>query len=64
MEGMKPRIKSTIWNTRKEKSFNQNGRKNKKFLKMRMGLGTSRTTLKVPTSESRGARRRRGRARN
>ena len=30
---MKPRIKSTIWNTRKEKAFNQNSRKKKEFKK-------------------------------
>ena len=34
------------------------------FRKMRRGLGTSRTTINVPTSKSYGARRRRGRARN
>ena len=28
---MKPRIKSTIWNTRKEKVFNQNSRKKKRI---------------------------------
>ena len=37
MEGMKPRIKSTIWNTRKKKTFNQNSRKKKEFKKMRIG---------------------------
>ena len=29
VEMMRPRIKSTIWNTRKEKAFNQNGRNKK-----------------------------------
>ena len=29
VERMRPRIKSTIWNTRKEKAFNQNGRNKK-----------------------------------
>ena len=29
VKGIKPRIKSTIWKTRKEKAFNQNGRKKK-----------------------------------
>ena len=33
MERMKPRIKSTIWNTRKEKVFNQNSRKKKRIQK-------------------------------
>ena len=32
--------------------------------KMRRALGTSRTTLNVPTSESQGCQRRKGRARN
>ena len=31
VEGMKPRIKSTIWNTRKNKTFNQNSKKKKEF---------------------------------
>ena len=33
VEGKKPGFKSTIWNIRKEKAFNQNIRKNKEFLK-------------------------------
>ena len=33
VEGMKPRIKSMIWDTRKEKVFNQKSRKRKEFLK-------------------------------
>ena len=52
VERMKPRTKPTIWNTRKEKAFNQNCRKKKEFKKMRTDLGTSGTTLNVPTSES------------
>ena len=31
VEGMKPRIKSMIWNTRKEKALNQNSRKKKEL---------------------------------
>ena len=38
--------------------------KKQEFKKMRTDLGTSRTTLNVPTSKSQGARRRIGRARN
>ena len=64
VEGMKPRIKPMIWNTRKEKAFNQNSRKKKDFKKMRIGLGTSGTTLNVTTSEFRGARSRRTTVRN
>ena len=53
MEGMKPRIKSTIWNTREEKAFNQNSRKKKRIKKTtRLDLGTSGTSLNIPTSES------------
>ena len=29
VERMRPRIKSTIWNTRKEKAFNQGSKKKK-----------------------------------
>ena len=35
MEWMKPRIKSTIWNTRKKKALNQNSKKKKEFKKKR-----------------------------
>ena len=34
MEGMKPRFKSTLWNTRKEKAFNKNSKKKKEFKKI------------------------------
>ena len=33
MEGMKPKIKSIIWNIKKKKTFNQNSKKKKEFLK-------------------------------
>ena len=36
----------------KEETINQNRMKKQKFIKMRGGLGTSRTTLNVPTSKS------------
>ena len=51
VEWMKSRIKSMIWNIRK-KTFNKNSRKKKEFKKTRIGLGTSGTTLNIPTSES------------
>ena len=51
MKGRKPRLKSTIWSRRKKETFNQNRMKKQEFKKMR-GLGTSRTALNVPTSES------------
>ena len=37
---------------KKAKTTNQNKKKKKEFKKMRRGLGTSRTTLNVPTSKS------------
>ena len=49
---MKPGIKSTIWNTREEKTFNQNSRKKKEFKKMRRGLGTNGTKLSIQISIS------------
>ena len=36
----------------KEETFNQNRMKKQEFKNMRRGLGTSRTSLNVPTSES------------
>ena len=36
----------------KEEIFNQNRMKKQEFKKMRRGLGTSRTSLNVPTLES------------
>ena len=56
--------KSTFWSRRKKETFNQNTMKKQEFRKMRRGLGTSRTSLNIPTSNYRGARRRRGRTRN
>ena len=37
---------------RKKETFNQNRMKKQEFKKMRKGLGTSRTSLNIPTSES------------
>ena len=45
------RIKSTIWNTRKEKAIRTAGRK-KELGNMRIDLRTPETTLNVPTSKS------------
>ena len=41
----------------KEETFNQNRMKKQEFKKMRRGLGTSRTSLNVPTSESKGCQK-------
>ena len=45
-------LKSTVWTRRKKETSNQNRMKKKEFKNMRRGLGTSRTTLNIPTSES------------
>ena len=50
-EGKETGTKSTVWNKRKKYTFNQNRMKKQEFKKMRKGLGTSRTSLNVPTSE-------------
>ena len=49
---------------KEEITFNQNRMKKQEFNKMRRGLGTSGTTLSLPHLNQRGARRRKGRARN
>ena len=55
--GRKLGLKSTVWSRRKKEIFNQNKMKKQKFKKMRRGLGTSGTTLNVPTSESEGCQK-------
>ena len=50
--GRKPGLKSTVWTRRKEETFNQNRMKKQESKKMRRGLGTSGTSLNIPTSES------------
>ena len=68
VKAMKSKIKKNVQGTKsggketrtqinglgqKEKeTFNQNQMKKQEFKKMKRGLGTSRTTLNVPTSES------------
>ena len=52
MMGRKLGFKSTVWSRNKKVTFNQNRMKKQEFKKMRRGLGTSRTSLNVPTSES------------
>ena len=49
--GRKPGLKSTVWSRRKKETFNQKRMKKQEFKKMRRGLGTSRTSFNVPTSE-------------
>ena len=50
--GKKPGLKSTVWSRRKKETFSQNRMKKQEFRKISRGLGTSGTTLNVPTSES------------
>ena len=53
----KPGLKSTVWSRRKKETFNQTRMKKQEFKKMRTGLGTSRTILSIPTSESYGCQK-------
>ena len=64
VKGRKPGLKSMVWTKRKKETSNQKRMKKHEFKKIRRGLGTTRTSLNIPTSESQGTRRRRGRARN
>ena len=52
MMGRKLGLKSTVWTRRKKETSNQNRMKKQEFKKMRGGLGTSGTTLNIPTSKS------------
>ena len=45
-------LKSIVWTRMKKETFNQKRTKKQEFKKMRRGLGTSRTSLNIPTSES------------
>ena len=45
-------LRSALWTRRKKETSNQNRMKKQEFKKMRRGLGTSRTSLNVPTSKS------------
>ena len=47
----KPGLESTVWSRRKKETFNQSRMKKQEFRKMRRGLGTSGTTINVPTSK-------------
>ena len=51
--GRKLGLKSTVCTRRKKETFNQKKKmKKQEFKKVRTGLGTSRTSLNIPTSES------------
>ena len=53
----KETVKSTVWTRRKKETLNQKRMKKHEFKKMRRGLGTSRTSLNVPTSQSQGCQK-------
>ena len=55
--GRKLGLKSMVWTRKKKEPFNQKSMKKQEFKKMRRGLGTSRTPLNVPTSESQGCQK-------
>ena len=49
--GRKLELQSTVRTRRKKETSNQRRMKQQEFKKMRRGLGTSRTSLNIPTSE-------------
>ena len=51
-DGKETGLKSMVWTRRKKETSNQNRMKKQELKKMRRGLGTSRTPLNIPTSES------------
>ena len=52
VKGRKSGLISTVWSRKKKETFNQNRMKKQELKTMWRGLGTSRTSLNVPTSES------------
>ena len=50
--GRKLELKPTVWTRRKKETSNQKRMKKQEFKKMRRVLGTSRTSLNIPTSSS------------
>ena len=53
----KQALKSMVWSRRKKETSNQKRMKKQEFKNMRRGVGTSRTTLDIPTSESQGCQK-------
>ena len=51
-DGKETGLKSMVWTRRKKETSNQKRMKQQEFKKMRTGLGTSRTSLNVPTPKS------------
>ena len=46
-----------VWTRRKKETSNQKRMKKQEFKKIRIGLGASRTSLNIPTSESYGCQK-------
>ena len=59
VEWMKPRIKSMIWNIKKQKTIMLNDKKKKEYKKMRIVLAACGTTLSNPTFASQGCQKKR-----
>ena len=57
MKGRKPEHKSAIWSSRKKYTFNQKKMKKQEFKKLKRGIGTSKTTLNIPTSKPLGCQK-------
>ena len=55
--GRKPGLKSTVWTRRKKETFNENRMKKQEFKNLKRGLGTSRTSLNILTSDSLGCQK-------
>ena len=62
--GRKPGLRSIVWSSRKKETFNQNRMKKQEFKKMRRGVGTSRTSLNIPTSDSWGCQKEKRKTKN
>ena len=62
--GRKLGLKSTVWTRRKKETSNQKRMKKQEVGKMRRGLGTSRTSLNIPTSELYGCQKEKRKKKN
>ena len=55
--GRKLGLKATVWTRRKKETSNQKRMKKQEFKKIRIGLGASRTSLNIPTTELQGCQK-------
>ena len=56
-DGKETGLTSMVWSRRKKQTFDQDRMNKTRVQKMRRGLGTSKTTLNIPTSESLGCQK-------